>query len=51
MYTLIAKRMAQMHKLKPDSAEISKEAFIWDKIEKFMDIMPKKFSDDFKQAR
>ncbi|XP_076179701.1 ethanolamine kinase 1 isoform X1 [Ptiloglossa arizonensis] len=51
VYTLIAKRMAQMHKLKPDSAEISKEAFIWDKIEKFMDIMPKKFSDDFKQAR
>ncbi|XP_017875611.1 ethanolamine kinase [Ceratina calcarata] len=51
IYPLIAKRMAQMHKLKPDDAEILKEACIWNKIEQFMDIMPKEFSDDAKQAR
>lgn len=51
VYTLIAKRMAQMHKLKPDSNDISKEACIWGKVEKFMEIMPKEFSDDSKQAR
>ena len=51
VYTLIAKRMAQMHKLKPDSDDISKEACIWGKVEKFMEIMPKEFSDDSKQAR
>lgn len=51
VYVLIAKRMAQMHKLKPDDPEISKEAFIWNKLEKFMEIMPKGFSDDAKQAR
>ncbi|XP_078046171.1 ethanolamine kinase 1 [Augochlora pura] len=51
VYILIAKRMAQMHKLKPDSDEIPKEACIWSKLEKFMDIMPKQFSDDAKQTR
>lgn len=43
--------MAQMHKLKPEDVEISKEACIWNKLEKFMEIMPKKFLDDIKQAR
>ncbi|XP_061931991.1 ethanolamine kinase 1 [Apis cerana] len=51
IYILIAKRMAQMHKLKPEDVEISKEACIWNKLEKFMEIMPKKFIDDIKQAR
>ncbi|KZC09238.1 PREDICTED: ethanolamine kinase 1 [Dufourea novaeangliae] len=51
VYTLIAKRMAQMHKLKPDSDQIPKEACIWNKVEKFMKIMPKEFFDDSKQAR
>ncbi|XP_031836539.1 ethanolamine kinase 1 isoform X1 [Nomia melanderi] len=51
VYTLIAKRMAEMHKLKPDSDEISKEACIWNKLEKFMEIMPKQFSDVSKQTR
>lgn len=51
IYILIAKRMAQMHKLKPEDVEISKEACIWNKLEKFMEIMPKKFLDDIKQAR
>lgn len=40
-----------MHKLKPEDVEISKEACIWNKLEKFMEIMPKKFLDDIKQAR
>ncbi|XP_076748938.1 ethanolamine kinase 1 isoform X2 [Xylocopa sonorina] len=51
VYTLIAKRMAEMHKLKPDDAEIAKEACIWKKLEHFMEIMPKEFSNDTKQAR
>ncbi|XP_076618895.1 ethanolamine kinase 1 isoform X2 [Colletes latitarsis] len=51
VYTLIAKKMAQMHKLKPNDAEIPKEACIWNKIEKFMEIMPKEFFDELKQAR
>ncbi|KAK1128529.1 hypothetical protein K0M31_002987 [Melipona bicolor] len=50
IYVLIAKRMAQMHKLKPD-IEMSKEACIWKKLEKFMEIMPKEFSNITKQAR
>ena len=50
VYVLIAKRMAQMHRLKPD-IEMSKEACIWKKLEKFMEIMPKEFSNITKQAR
>lgn len=51
IYTLIAKRMAQMHKLNPDNDETPKQACIWNKLEKFMEIMPKEFCDDTKQSR
>ncbi|XP_076249307.1 ethanolamine kinase 1 isoform X2 [Calliopsis andreniformis] len=51
VYTLIAKKMAQMHKLKPSHIDIPKEAFIWDKVEQFMEIMPKEFSNETKQTR
>lgn len=49
VYPLIAKRMAEMHSLKSENE--SKEAFIWEKTKKFMQIMPKKFSDPLKQAK
>lgn len=51
VYPLIAKRMAEMHNLKSENESVSKEAFIWEKTKKFMQIMPKKFSDSVKQAK
>lgn len=43
--------MAEMHSLEPENLLQSKKAFIWEKIKKFMQIMPKKFSDPIKQAK
>ncbi|XP_012280009.1 ethanolamine kinase isoform X2 [Orussus abietinus] len=51
VYWLVAKRMAQMHRLTPNHPEMSKSPVIWNKTEKFMQIMPKKFSDPIKQAK
>lgn len=51
VYPLIAKRMAEMHSLKFETESVSEEAFIWEKIKKFMQIMPKRFSDSLKQAK
>lgn len=43
--------MAQMHRLAPDHEEIPKEAFIWERTEKFMRLMPKQFANAEKQNR
>ncbi|XP_011163675.1 ethanolamine kinase 1 isoform X3 [Solenopsis invicta] len=51
VYPLIAKRMAEMHNLDSENEFIPKEAFIWEKTKKFMEIMPKRFSDSLKQAK
>ncbi|KAL0125429.1 hypothetical protein PUN28_004508 [Cardiocondyla obscurior] len=51
IYPLIAKRMAEMHDLKFENKSVLKEAFIWEKLKKFMQIMPKRFSDSLKQAK
>lgn len=51
IYVLIAKRMAQMHLLEPNHSEMSKVPIIWTKAEKFMEIMPKQFSNPAKQLR
>ncbi|XP_046824053.1 ethanolamine kinase 1 isoform X1 [Vespa crabro] len=51
IYRLVAKRMAEMHLLEPNHCEISKDPIIWNKTEKFMELMPKKFSDPCKQLR
>lgn len=51
VYPLIAKRMAEMHSLEFENESVSKEAFIWEKMKKFMQIMPKRFSDPLKQAK
>lgn len=51
IYTLIARRMAQMHLLAPDHSEIPKEPVIWKKTEQFMELMPKDFSNPDKQLR
>lgn len=51
IYPLIAKRLAEMHSLKIEIETMSRQAFIWEKTEKFMEIMPKKFSDPLKQAK
>lgn len=50
IYPLIARRLAKMHSLKIENECISKQAFIWEKTEKFMKIMPRKFSDSLKQT-
>ncbi|KAL6428427.1 hypothetical protein ACFW04_008599 [Cataglyphis niger] len=51
VYPLIARRMAEMHCLKPENGPEPKRAFIWEKTKKFMQIMPKRFSDPLKQAK
>ncbi|KAK2579824.1 hypothetical protein KPH14_007510 [Odynerus spinipes] len=51
IYTLIAKRMAQMHLLAPNHDEMSKDPVVWSKIEQFMKLMPKEFSDPDKQLQ
>ncbi|KAL2725660.1 ethanolamine kinase 1 isoform X1 [Vespula squamosa] len=51
IYKLVAKRMAEMHLIEPNHHEISKEPIIWNKSEKFMELMPKKFSNPSKQLR
>lgn len=43
--------MAEMHSLEPENGLESKKAFIWEKTKKFMQIMPKRFSDPLKQAK
>lgn len=59
IYWLVAKRLAQMHLLDPreycqgtswgDDAD--REPIIWNKTEKFIELMPKSFDDPIKQAR
>lgn len=49
VYPLIARRMAEMHCLQLENE--TKEAFLWEKTKKFMQIMPKRFSDSLKQAK
>ena len=52
VYELVARRMAEMHLLKPTSSNLShNEPVIWKKAEKFMRIMPKNFDDPDKQAK
>lgn len=51
VYRLVAKRLAQMHRLDPNHPEINKDPCIWDKTERFMQIMPKEFSNPDKQAK
>jgi len=41
--------MAEMHYLQLESE--TKEAFLWEKTKKFMQIMPKRFFDSLKQAK
>lgn len=43
--------MAEMHVLKTENESASKRASIWEKTEKFMDLMPKKFAIPSKQAK
>lgn len=51
IYNLVAKRMAQMHKLEPTDPDIIKEPMLWKKTEQFMDLMPREFDDPVKQKR
>jgi len=51
VYPLIAMRMAEMHSLKPENESALKEAFIWNTIKKFMQIMPRKFSNPLKHLK
>ncbi|EFN77226.1 Ethanolamine kinase 1 [Harpegnathos saltator] len=51
IYPLIARRLAEMHSLKIENENISKQVCIWEKTKKFMEIMPRKFSDPLKQAK
>lgn len=52
VYGLVAKRLAEMHLLRPSSPELNHdEPMIWHKTEKFMCIMPKKFANPDKQIK
>lgn len=49
VFPLIARRMAEMHNLMPESE--SGEPFIWSATKRFMQIMPRRFSDPLKQSK
>ncbi|XP_016836805.2 ethanolamine kinase 1 [Nasonia vitripennis] len=52
VYKLVAKRMAEMHLLRPSSHELNQdEPMIWHKTEKFMRIMPTNFANQDKQMK
>lgn len=51
VYQLVAKRMAQMHKLKPFLHEMSRKPCIWTKTEAFLSFVPKAFSNREKQSK
>ena len=51
IYELVAKRMAQMHKLKPIYPEMSQKPFVWSKTESFLSVIPKTFSNREKQLK
>ncbi|KAJ8668303.1 hypothetical protein QAD02_009966 [Eretmocerus hayati] len=52
VYTLVAKRLAEMHLLRPFTSDFGhNESVIWQKTEKFMRLMPKCFSDIDKQKK
>ncbi|XP_033217369.1 ethanolamine kinase 1 isoform X2 [Belonocnema kinseyi] len=51
VYQLVAKRMAQMHRLKPIHPEMCQKPFIWSKTEAFLSFVPKDFSNREKQIK
>lgn len=52
VYGLVAKRLAEMHLLRPSSPHLKQdEPIIWHKTEKIMRIMPKQFADPDKQMK
>lgn len=51
VYELVAKRMAEMHLLWPNTDQNRSLPVIWQKTEKFMQLMPKKFDDPEKQKK
>ncbi|EZA50752.1 Ethanolamine kinase [Ooceraea biroi] len=52
VYPLIARRMAEMHSLKLENEEpASREACIWNMLKKFLQLMPRRFSDPLKQEQ
>lgn len=50
VYQLVAKRMAQMHLLKPKTNGEQKPQ-IWDKTEQFLGLIPRFFPDEAKQKK
>lgn len=50
IYRLVAKRMAQLHKAGHTEGNFFKP-FIWDKLQKFLNIVPEVFSHPEKQKR
>lgn len=51
VYQLVARRMAQMHRLKPHHPEMCQKPFIWPKTEAFLSFIPKTFSNCEKQLK
>ena len=51
VYELVSTRMAEMHLLKIDSNDLNKKSVIWDKTEKFLELIPKHFEDPIKQQK
>ncbi|CAG9859427.1 unnamed protein product [Phyllotreta striolata] len=50
IYELVARQMARLHKVQPDDGR-NGSPFIWDKIRRFLDLIPDVFSDSDKQRR
>ncbi|CAH0628927.1 unnamed protein product [Chrysodeixis includens] len=50
IWPLVATQMARMHKVEL-SKDVPKEPFIWNKIEKFLDLLPDPYTSEIKQTR
>lgn len=50
IWSLVARQMARMHKVQLGN-EVTKEPFVWNKIEQFLNLLPEPFSTEAKQIR
>lgn len=53
IWPVVAKHMAEMHKVKYDNADVGgvRKAMLWDKTQSFLNLVPETFSDANKHDR
>ncbi|KAJ8958312.1 hypothetical protein NQ318_017458 [Aromia moschata] len=50
IYRLVAKRMAKLHKVRVEG-EVKKKPYLWEKVQRFLDLVPEEFSDSEKKRK